>query len=291
MIAAGLTSARTELPGLSTIAVGLTGLPGFVRPDRLAAAISGTIRAERIVIASDSLITHIGALNMASGTVLAAGTGAIALTTDHLQTWQQADGWGALLGDIGGGFWIGRQGLQAALRAYDDRDAGSTALLDRLRQRFGDPLSLIDQVYTGAAASQLLASFAPDVASAADGGDPIAAGIWRRAGQHLARTAAAAAAHLPAAPISWGGGLFQAGNRLLDPFSAELERLRPGIIVQPPQQDAVGGALHLARAGRTRTSRPPYLYVYDTADLNGPTSVHQTGPERRPPSRRKEHRP
>ena len=55
---------------------------------------------------------------------VAAGTGLIAIGTD-LTRWRRADGWGHLLGDCGSGAWIGRAGLEAALRAYDGRPGGS----------------------------------------------------------------------------------------------------------------------------------------------------------------------
>lgn len=267
LIATSLVSAQPDRSDLSTVAVGLTGLPGLVeQPSQLAAAISTRIGAHRVLVASDSLTTHVGALDMTAGTVIAAGTGAIALSTDHRGAWQQADGWGALLGDTGGGAWIGAQGLRAALRAHDHRQGGSSQLLDALVQQFGSLHALLQQVYGGPSAAQVLASFALKVATVAEAGDPVARDIWQQAGRQLAHTAAAAAERLPTAPVSWGGGLFDAGNLLLDPFTAELERLHPGVALWPPQHNAVEGALRMADEDRSMVSRPPYLYVHDTPD-------------------------
>lgn len=276
LISSSLFSARPGLSDLSTIAVGLTGLPGLVRqPADLAAAISARVTVDRVVIASDSLITHIGALDTAAGTVIAAGTGAIALATDHQHTWHQADGWGTILGDGGGGAWIGRRGLRAALCAHDGRDGGSRHLLDGLADRFEDPQALLSQISADPAPGQLLASFAPHVAAAAKDGDPIAQGIWQQAGRQLAHTAAAAAKQLPPEPVSWGGGLFDAGSLLIDPFIGELEQLHPGVALCPPRGNAAGGALQLASNSRAQIGHAPYLYIYDTPDLNSGRISHR----------------
>src|SRR5581483_2138299 len=54
------------------------------------------------------------------------------------------DGWGHLLGDAGSGFWIGRRGLDAALRAHDGRRGGSPVLA-RLVERDIGPLDRLPE--------------------------------------------------------------------------------------------------------------------------------------------------
>lgn len=70
----------------------------------------------------------------------------IALGTD-LTSWRRADGWGHLLGDCGSGAWIGRAGLEAAMRAYDGRSGGSAALLARAEKLFGPAAGLPGALY------------------------------------------------------------------------------------------------------------------------------------------------
>src|SRR5690606_323040 len=148
--------------------------------------------------------------------VVAAGTGAVAVGTDLRGTWRKADGWGHLLGDDGGGAWIGRAGLAAALRHHDGRPGGSAALLAALGRRYGGPAGLVDRIYTRPDRATLLARFVPDVAAAAAGGDPVAGGILDRAGELLAQTALAALP--PAAPrvVSYAGNLIPSVARLHD---------------------------------------------------------------------------
>ncbi|MFJ6997920.1 BadF/BadG/BcrA/BcrD ATPase family protein, partial [Streptomyces sp. NPDC003090] len=113
-------------------AVGAAGMAGL--GDGLRALLPGALGAalgvRRLALASDAVTAYAGALGTVPGTVVAAGTGLVALGTD-LVRWRRADGWGHLLGDCGSGAWIGRAGLEAALRAHDGRRGGSPALLAR----------------------------------------------------------------------------------------------------------------------------------------------------------------
>lgn len=241
------------------VAVGLTGMPGLLEnPTDLATELHRHITTGDVVVASDALTTHLGALAGRPGCVVAAGTGVIVLATDHETTWHQADGWGHLLGDEGGGAWIGAQALRAALRYHDGRPGGSAVLLAALREHYGDTEAALYTVY-GSPAHEL-AAFAPLVAEAAREGDPVAADIWRRAGIHLAESAHAAARDLPP-DFSWGGGLWGAGALLLTPFRAELTRLRPEARVTEPAGRAVDGALLLARRGLPADRPPPPEYA------------------------------
>jgi N-acetylglucosamine kinase-like BadF-type ATPase len=246
---AGLVSRIHPRVRADRVAVGLTGMPGLLEsPAELAGHLHRHIATNTLIVAGDSLTTHLGALGGRPGCVVAAGTGVIVLGTDHAATWNRADGWGHLLGDDGSGAWIGARGLAAALRHEDGRDGGSAPLHGRLRHRYGDADSAVRAVYGSASAAHELAAFAPDVATAAHEGDPIARGIWQRAGVHLAAAAHAASRGVPA-DFSWGGRLFDAGPLLLTAFRDELVRRVPGARLCAPEGQAADGALLLAQRG------------------------------------------
>lgn len=141
--------------------------------------------------------------------MVAAGTGLIALGTD-LSAWQRADGWGHLLGDSGGGAWIGRAGLDAALRAHDGRRGGSAALLAAMESAFGPAQELPAKLYPRTDRPAVLASFAPEVARCAAGGDAVAADILARAAGHIAESASAVCP--PAGQVALTGGLLKMGD-------------------------------------------------------------------------------
>ncbi len=116
--------------GIDVVAAGLTGFRGDA--DAAAAA----LRVPSAIVTNDAVTAHLGALGGSPGVVVVAGTGAIALAADERAA--RADGWGTRLGDDGGGYWIGRAGLAAALRAHDGRRGGSPDLLARAVARFGE---------------------------------------------------------------------------------------------------------------------------------------------------------
>ncbi|NUW31256.1 hypothetical protein HTZ77_07450 [Nonomuraea sp. SMC257] len=267
-----------DLDRLAGMAIGTTGLPGLVPdPGVLWRALGDRFGLRALVVTGDMVTTHVGALGFRPGVVVAAGTGVIALGTDLAGVWNRSDGWGHLLGDHGGGAWIGARGLQAGLRARDGRLGGSAALLDRLTARFGSPSELVALAYAPGAAAHLLASFAPSVAEAARDGDAVARAIWDEAGRELGRSAAAAASGLEPV-VSWGGRLFDAGDLLVEPFRDTVTALLPGVRLTPPRGVSADGALALARAavaGSVR-SRPPYVHVFPGTGVSG-TGVSGTG--------------
>jgi N-acetylglucosamine kinase-like BadF-type ATPase len=239
-----------SLPEGATVAavcVGMTGFPGLVEdPEPIARRIIARVATPTVMIAGDALTTHVGALSMDAGVVVAAGTGVIALGTDFESTWNRADGWGHLAGDLGSGAWIGRMGIEAGLREHDGRPGGSTALLRLLRDRYGDVPALLDRLYRSTSPAFELARFAPLVADAARGGDVVARSIWRAASEHLADSAVAASRGIE--PLfSWGGGLFAAEDLLLDHFrQAVVDRL-PEARFTAPRGGSLEGALLLAQ--------------------------------------------
>ncbi|MDJ1137256.1 BadF/BadG/BcrA/BcrD ATPase family protein [Streptomyces iconiensis] len=177
---------------LAAVCVGAAGMVtlGDALRARLPGALAEAFAVRRIALAADAVTAYAGALGERPGAVVAAGTGMIAMGTD-LRSWRRADGWGHLLGDCGSGAWIGRAGLEAAMRAHDGREGGSAALRARAEAVYGAPLNgLPGQLYPRTDRPAVLASFAPEVARCA-GEDPIAAGILRAAAGEIAASAAA----------------------------------------------------------------------------------------------------
>lgn len=234
--------------GIDTVAVGAAGMATLgddVRA-RLPGALAQALGVRRIALAADAVTAYTGALGQRSGAVVAAGTGMIAVGTD-LREWRRADGWGHLLGDCGGGAWIGRAGLEAALRAHDGRRGGSAALLARARDVFGPAAGLPSQVYPRPDRPAVLASFAPEVARCALE-DPVAADVLRGAAAHIAEAAAAVAPRDGTGDLALTGGLFKLGEPLLGPLRAELAEQLPGVVPRPPAGDPLHGAVVIAAA-------------------------------------------
>ncbi|WP_404820814.1 BadF/BadG/BcrA/BcrD ATPase family protein [Streptomyces malaysiensis] len=161
--------------------------------------------------------------------------------------WRRADGWGHLLGDCGGGAWIGRAGLEAAMRAYDGRDGGSKPLLARLEAVFGPAAGLPGKLYPRPDRPAVLASFAPEVGRCASE-DPVAEAILRAAARHVAEAAEAVCPRLESSEVALTGGLFRMGAPLLTPVREELAVRLPGVRVTEAAGDPLDGALCVAAA-------------------------------------------
>ncbi|MEU2775765.1 BadF/BadG/BcrA/BcrD ATPase family protein [Streptomyces sp. NPDC007162] len=234
------------LDRVTAVVVGAAGLAtlGNALRAELPGALARELGVRTVVLAADAVTAYVGALGPRPGAVVAAGTGLIAIGTD-LGGWRRADGWGHLLGDCGGGAWIGRAGLEAALRAFDGRRGGSAALRACAEERFGPLPGLPGLLYPRADRPAVLASFAPQVARcAAD--DPVAAGILRAAARHLAESAAAVCPAAGAPLVAVTGGLLRLGDPLLVPLAAELAELLPYARRVPAEGDPLHGAVRVA---------------------------------------------
>ena len=193
-----------QLARVTELAIGAAGADSDRDAARRAAERARELWGFGVAIASDVLTAHIGAFDGAAGTVLIAGTGAVAFEVGDDGSARRSDGWGPWLGDEGSGRWIGQAGLVAALRAADGRGP-RTALEEDAASIAGDLVGLPRAIMGGDDVARALASFAPVVLANARGGDQVAQGIVDAAIDHLA--AAAASVATPGSPVSVIGGL------------------------------------------------------------------------------------
>ncbi|WP_460602770.1 N-acetylmuramic acid 6-phosphate etherase [Jatrophihabitans fulvus] len=148
----------------------------------------------RVLVASDSAAWQAGAFAGADGAAVALGTGAVVVAR-HGDSVTRLDGRGLLLGDVGGGAWIGLHALRTA--------RPGTALHDAALARFGDESGWPALLGAPDLAARL-AAFVPDVLAAADGGDRAAVRVLDDAAAGIARTLADLPTDLPTCLV---GGL------------------------------------------------------------------------------------
>jgi N-acetylglucosamine kinase-like BadF-type ATPase len=239
--------AESGVTALRAAAVGAAGLAtlGDALRAELPAALGREFGVRTVALAADAVTAYVGALGAHPGAVVAAGTGLIAVGTD-LTRWSRADGWGHLLGDCGSGAWIGRAGLEAALRAYDGRPGGSTGLLARAEKLFGPASGLPGRVYPRSDRPAVLASFAPEVAACAEQHDLVAVDILRAAARDMVESAAAVCPTGGEPRIAFTGGLFKMGEPLLVPLAEELANVLPAARRVTAAGDPLAGAVRIA---------------------------------------------
>lgn len=252
-----LERAGGRRPRLVAACVGAAGMAtlGDDLRARLPVGLARAFGVRRLALAADGVTGYAGALGQRPGAVVAAGTGVIALgtglvsDTDGESGWRRADGWGHLLGDCGGGAWIGQAGLTAALRAHDGREAGSAPLADRATRLLGPLSELPGRLYPRADRSAFLAAFAPEVGRAAElDGDPVAVRILTEAARNIAQSAEAVCPRASGRAVALTGGLLQMGEPLCAPLRAELSRRLPGVEQLAGGGDPLAGSLYIAAA-------------------------------------------
>ncbi|WP_217553551.1 BadF/BadG/BcrA/BcrD ATPase family protein [Streptomyces sp. GbtcB6] len=261
---AGRTRVAAVVGGFAGAARAPEAEPGRVRARAaLTAALTRLgIGTEAVEVYSDIEAAFAGAPGQpADGLALVAGTGAVAARIEGrvLGATSGGDGW--LLGDDGGGFWIGREAARAALRAADGRGE-PTALTAAVGRALGVPASVLPPADGGlwAPAQRAayracllpavmdrppvrLADLAPLVPSAAAEKDAVAAAVLQEAATHLATTLAALGPHRGEVLVVTGG-LVAPDGPLLAPLT---ERLSPLDLTTTPVTDGRAGAVALAR--------------------------------------------
>lgn len=226
------------------VAIGTTGLTDADNDPGRLRALCADAGVRRLILAHDSITSYLGALGRRHGVVVAAGTGVVTLGVGPAGL-ARVDGWGNIMGDAGSGYWMGREAMDAVMRAYDGRGA-ATALTPVVLARFPRLEQAYIEVQTDADRVRLVASFARAVSDLA-GADSVAAGICVRAGEELALSAATAAsrAGLGAEPLICRVGNVFGSPAVSDAFGAALRRRRPGARLVDAAGDGLAGAVAL----------------------------------------------
>lgn len=177
--------------------------------------------------------------------VVMAGTGVVALTVGTDRSVRRVDGLGHLLGDDGGGFFVGQRALRAALAAADGRGP-QTLLRSMAIKAFGPLDDLPGRLNPDQDAVSRIAVFSRPTAQAARSGDPVAVEIWKDAVAALVTTARAALSEWPAATVSWAGALFEVEDLIREPWLRAMREQEPRAVFTQPAGDCLGGARLLA---------------------------------------------
>jgi N-acetylglucosamine kinase-like BadF-type ATPase len=252
-----------------------------VRPDAICLGIAGVDRASdseavhgimrrigfktRVLVVNDALIALVAGAGEQPGVVIVAGTGSIAYGVDANRRACRAGGWGYLLGDEGGGFWIGRAALSAVVRQFDGR--GPATCLTELvlaEMQLATPSELIHAIYDRGLQRPLVAGLAKVVQRAMIAGDAVAAHILARAAEELVAAAASVVTRLDMRgdvfPTVLAGRIFKAIPALAADVGERMAEVAPRSEVRLLQVESAQGAVTLAlAAARGAFTLPAYL--------------------------------
>ena len=242
-------------PKVNRAMLGLSTAPSD--PDsanRLCVMVSDGTGASEVWLADDAVTSGVGALSGQSGVSLTVGTGVACLAIPVAGDPSILGGYGYLLGDEGGGFWMGRRGLSAVLRAAEGRGP-HTRLTALAEARYGGLDDLHVRIHDAPRAVDRIARFAPDVVDTAAGGDAVASQIVDEAVLELANLAEVGAKHVGQASVdvALGGRLLAGANELRNRLERVVGTQVRGACVRSADGSALDGAMALGRqsnAGR-----------------------------------------
>jgi N-acetylglucosamine kinase-like BadF-type ATPase len=197
------------------------GAAGAGREDvagELRNALESRFAGANVEVRDDAYIALRAAVPEGDGTVIIAGTGAIAYA-EKSGAGFRSGGYGYLFGDAGSGFGIGAAAVDRLLRVYDGRaprDAFSEELESALEVRALN--ETLQKVYAAEVPARALAALAPIVIESAGRGDRSASKIVQLAAAELNSLVKAAIASAglasSSAPIAFSGGLLSASSLL-----------------------------------------------------------------------------
>lgn len=170
----------------------------------------------KVRIVHDIELAYFANFEVGEGILLYAGTGSIAMYIDDEAGPVRAGGWGYLLGDEGGAFWIGRESIRWVLAGLDtgeEVEAGSLSdeILKAMNASDWDGIKAF--VYSKERSE--IAKLAAIVGRMADEGDSDAQGIIYEASQHLIALVHQLDIQIENAPrIVIAGGVCQEGSFL-----------------------------------------------------------------------------
>jgi len=212
----------------------------------------------------DALVAYASGTASPDGTVLIAGTGAIAATIRGFALDRVSDGHGWLLGDAGSGFWLGREAVRATLAAMDaSRPLGrlSRAVVAALLGPADHPLTAGRSDLGGTVSARdrvdllvqrvtrrppvELAKLAPLVITAHAEGDPTATALLAESARLLTESVARIREPGDPSPIVLAGGLLTGDTPLAPAVERELSARWPEA-PRPRASDGAAAAAWLA---------------------------------------------
>jgi glucosamine kinase len=206
--------------------------------------------AEEVVVQTDLAVALDDAFGDGPGVLLIAGTGSSAFGRGPTGATARCGGWGSVIGDEGGGAWIGRRALSVVAAASDGREP-ETALTGAILTavEVSETSELIR--WAAAATPATLATLAPVVLNVAGAGDLRANAIVSMAVEELALHVRALARQLfvderASVPVALTGGLLNKGSSFRKRLEHRLKSAVPGAQIHAEEVDAARGAVHRA---------------------------------------------
>lgn len=208
--------------------------------------------AESVDILSDQELAFWAATPQGDGLLVGAGTGSFAIGLDKEGQIVRVGGYGHILGDEGGGYWIGVNALRYALQSEECGESNGRVLLHRLLETLGckSKTDLIAWVYSDDSQRERIAMLAPVVIAPNNADDALCKKVIRQAVDELVALAlrglTAIGNTIKPCPVFLHGGVFEHGIEIRKQVEEKLRGVCPSCYIAQPRSSAVSGAIQIA---------------------------------------------
>jgi len=199
-------------------------------------------------IVNDAQIAWAGSFALKPGINIVCGTGTIAFGMDAHGNTARCGGWSQQFGDEGSGYWLGRKLMELFCKQADGRLEKQGVLYHIVKSYFNidndhQLIKTAEQQY--GSNRKKLASLQMLLMEAANNSDADAIACYRQAAYEIALNVKGILEQLDMekpANVSYSGGIFKAGELLLDPFREHVEAFG-GRLIQPIAPPWIGALM------------------------------------------------
>lgn len=213
-----LNEIKASIGNVEQVVLGVTGLDASIEvSQKLRVMASSIFETSSVLVMNDMQLAYSAFLSPGEGILIYGGTGSVAASIDLNGNFHRTGGWGFMIADEGGGFWIGQQVLRHLTDGWDLGDFDwndpltSLAMIQAGSRNWNDLRAF---VYGGG--RHAVASLAPVVAEAMNRGSEVAAEILKGAGIELGKLALVLQARLKTKKFVAHGGVFKIHNLIFE---------------------------------------------------------------------------
>ena len=230
------------------------GFPGYgeVEKDKIFIDNMAKEVLPKSTLGNDVHVAWAGSLAAEAGVQIVGGTGSIVYARNSKNDEARCGGWGHFFGDEGSAYWISQLAFNLFSKQSDGRVVEST-LLTIMRNHFNlkSDFELIDYYKTHLVNNRTeISSAAPLLFQAVKEGDESARQCVELCAYEQALTIHGAVKKLvwdsDTIPVSYSGGLFEAGDTLLIPLQNCLTKMDTRLVLKKPILPPIVGACYYA---------------------------------------------
>ncbi|WP_233879412.1 N-acetylglucosamine kinase [Virgibacillus halodenitrificans] len=244
------TQSNLHIKDIRQVFAGMSGVSRQASKQKMKQLLSVILeKYENISVDNDAVTALYSGSFGKPGIVQISGTGSITYGVNSDGEYGRVGGWGHFIDEKGSGFSIGRDALQAAFKALDERRT-LPLLGEFILEHFHEKelTDVIPHVYQAADVKVEIASLSRLVFKAADQGDELALSIVKQQGKEIGKSISRLIDNQfkkekQAIPVVLAGGIFNRVDLFQETMEQTLKLLGKEVHFIMPEIDPAGGAV------------------------------------------------